>query len=763
MALRNRIREGGELFRSGEYTKASHVFELVLQSAQHSGLVREAGRALGNLGGCQFALHNYRGALKSFIEARGVSESVHDAGAIAAWEANIASLYSEMGEFDAAAEWIEHSIERMPGRDRAQQLPKLQLEMATLRARQGRMPEAAKLFGEGIRGADRAADLELYAIGWNGFGEALLNQGNVAGAEGALLEAYRIRKLHHLPLDTSYSDLGRLKLAQGDLASASVLLDRAVELAAHPRSLAPTWDIYHWRGLVRLAQGRTADALSDLRIALRLGRAWRWSAPSNDTTRVSAEGMLDQVHSALVEAGNRLYFENHDRALIRETFTANEENRAASLRVFTEAGPDANSELPGAYWEALARFQRAEVDGLQNGASTKLASARAELIRIEASLGSGLRPLPKDLPDTFSRELPSNTTLFSFHLDPNASWLWALNRDGMELYELPNRAEIERQVRAVTAAIRDQKPEAASLSACLYATLFGKVARRYSKAPRWLLALDTPLFDLPISALAESVEPEPVYLVERHTIEMIPGVAYWLDSAAQPAPQLSNLFVGLGDPIYNRADSRWTPTAHPRTESLSLPRLVGSGAEVEACARAWQGPSVLLRGDEASREKLIEQLQRRPAVVHLAAHFLESTARTRYGLIALSLSPKGDAELLTPFEISRWHIRIGVVVLSGCHSAVGVPLPGEGLMGLTRAWLAAGAQGVVGSFWDTPDDTGPLFAALYRNLHAEGKLDAGRALHDAQLEMLRAGGRSSAPAYWGAYFAVANQRKVIPR
>ena len=100
-------------------------------------------------------------------------------------------------------------------------------------------------------------------------------------------------------------------------------------------------------------------------------------------------------------------------------------------------------------------------------------------------------------------------------------------------------------------------------------------------------------------------------------------------------------------------------------------------------------------------------------------------------------------------------------MLSGCHSANGPALPGTGLMGLTRAWLASGAQSVVGTLWNTPDDDGVLFSALYRNLHGAAHMDAARALRDAQLEMIHSGGRQARPEYWGAYFVIGNQGKAV--
>ena len=104
--------------------------------------------------------------------------------------------------------------------------------------------------------------------------------------------------------------------------------------------------------------------------------------------------------------------------------------------------------------------------------------------------------------------------------------------------------------------------------------------------------------------------------------------------------------------------------------------------------------------------------------------------------------------------ISRTRLGAGLVVLSGCHSGEGEALPGTGLVGLTRAWLTAGARAVIASNWSTPDASGALFGALYRHLRAHPDVAPSTALRAAQLEMMRSGGWQSNPRYWGAYFAV---------
>ena len=97
------------------------------------------------------------------------------------------------------------------------------------------------------------------------------------------------------------------------------------------------------------------------------------------------------------------------------------------------------------------------------------------------------------------------------------------------------------------------------------------------------------------------------------------------------------------------------------------------------------------------------------------------------------------------------------MVLSGCHSAAGATLRGSGLLGLTRAWLTAGARSVVASRWSTPDENGVLFRVFYSDLRRHNREGAAASLRTAQLEMLRSGGWRARPRYWGAYFVIGNE------
>jgi CHAT domain-containing protein len=102
-------------------------------------------------------------------------------------------------------------------------------------------------------------------------------------------------------------------------------------------------------------------------------------------------------------------------------------------------------------------------------------------------------------------------------------------------------------------------------------------------------------------------------------------------------------------------------------------------------------------------------------------------------------------------------------VLNGCHSGQGEALPGTGLMGLTRAWIGAGARSVVATRWDIPDEAGAtMMVEFYRALRAHPERGPAFALQEAQLRLFGSRDRASrtslnTAAVWGAYFVLGRE------
>jgi CHAT domain-containing protein len=106
-----------------------------------------------------------------------------------------------------------------------------------------------------------------------------------------------------------------------------------------------------------------------------------------------------------------------------------------------------------------------------------------------------------------------------------------------------------------------------------------------------------------------------------------------------------------------------------------------------------------------------------------------------------------------PTEILAHPVTASLVVLNGCYSARGQTLPSAGLMGLTRAWIGAGAGAVLATRWNIPDDAGQnLMAAFYRHLRSSWDRGPAFALQQAQLELMKKDPALSRSDLLGAYF-----------
>ncbi|MFB3825645.1 MAG: CHAT domain-containing protein [Bryobacteraceae bacterium] len=697
------LRRCGEIYRATRVGDAAACYGEARRRAIALGFNDLAARCLANAGACYLASHQYQAALDSLQTALRMADAAGDPGTAGAACANISSVYEQMGELDSAVLWAERGAARIAGPDRAKHLPKIQIHLASLRARQGLLEEAWRRFGEGIDAADLAGDLATYALGWDRLGEELYKAHRPIAAERAMLEAYRVRKLNRIPgLEASYRNLGRVRLELGDNRGALALLNRAVESPGS--GWMPAWDLYNARGRVHLAAGEPEEALADFRTAVKLVREWRAGVPAEDAARLSAEQMLEQAYSGLVRAAGLLYLRTGHPELAREAFEGAEENRASSLRAI------------------LAVPRMADLAG-----------------RTRAALGTG-------------------RAYIGFHLDEPESWRFAMDAGGLAITRLPGRARVAAEIERFRHDLE---------GAGLFTILFGGLPARIERRGTWLLALDDQLFAAPLAALQTGTG----RLIERHAVQIVSGAGL-LSATPQPAWEtlLAGGFAGIGDPVYNAADPRWqgekrrarapwlglTAFAGPSPAPDQLPRLVGTAREIELCGAEW-GRAMLLRGAGASKLGLKSAIQARPAVLHLATHVLRSPARSRHGRIALSLSGQGSPELLEPSEIQGWGLEAGVVSLSGCSSGVAAALPGSGLLGLTRAWLGAGAASIVATLWPTPDDDGLLFRTFYRRLRLRPQDGPAAALRRAQLEMLASPGRWSHPRYWGAYFVVANR------
>jgi CHAT domain-containing protein len=182
-----------------------------------------------------------------------------------------------------------------------------------------------------------------------------------------------------------------------------------------------------------------------------------------------------------------------------------------------------------------------------------------------------------------------------------------------------------------------------------------------------------------------------------------------------------------------------------------LRRLTGSRLEAEIIAELVPRDRRLVAlGFDANRKLLLGGTLGRYRILHLAGHGL---AHPGFPGLVLSLYDEGGRRvdgLIRSYELYGTELSAELVVLSACSTGLGDEIRGEGLLGLSRGFLYAGASQVLASLWDVDDRaTAELMAHFYRALLRDGDPPA-RALRRAQ-RALRGDPAWSAPHFWAGF------------
>ena len=786
------------LIRSGHRTDAIEVLLKGLRLSTAKSDNCSAAWFLNGLAGTYFGLYRYRDALAAYLEEKPWAERCGDPVNLGILHGNIASLYTATGTGDiaAASRAADDALALLKGPKAASFRANVLITRARIDARRQDLDRSLAGFAQAIEEAagfgDPAdhdkwtASIRIQATAWKELGEELLTRGRYAAAEDALDNSYRLQVLNGIPPSAvTFRLLAELRRLSGDLAAAGRLINRAIDQAVSLGPRVPMWRLYYERGRIRLAGQDLPGALRDFETSLDFIRRFRVEFLPADSFRISNENYLHDVYSAYVNTCNQLHFERNHPDCALKSFEVAEENRAVSLRDVLYAPEDWRGMLTDKYLNQLNELESASRTMLRTPSPelrVRIERLQAQLTEDELKAGirsQWLQPVPagRILPQC-RQALRPDEALLSFSLGDEQSYLWTVTRSRVALHRLAPRARLEALGRRFQQAVSSSSPGAVEAGEVLYRELFGKVGSEVVAKPRWILVLDQGLFHVPHAALvAGRNHNRPVYLIEKHSLQQVPaaGVLASRLEARRGRTEPVERFVAVGDAVYNRADDRWPrKPAPPQTQPAwlgsilaserdprsELPRLPGSGSEIQSCARLWRetAPAVVLSGMDANPGRLAEVLRQPVSVLHIAAHFVPRQGAALETQIALSLDPSGRLRFLSEREIYSRRLPVRTVVLSGCSSGDGYALPASGLLGMTRAWLAAGAHSVAASLWPTVDDNGEIFTQFYRNLRSlrsDGVADPDPvALQHAQLALLRSRTWRQQPAHWAAYFVV---------
>jgi CHAT domain-containing protein/tetratricopeptide (TPR) repeat protein len=766
----------------GEKQKALDRYNQSLLRFQAVGNRIEEAILLNNIGMVYYSLGENQKALGYYNQALPLRRAVGDRNGEAATLNNIGGIYLVTGAPRKALDYYSRalSLGQATGNRRG--------EAATL----NNFGRAYDSLGEKQKALDyynQALSLRRAAGDRRGEASTLTNIGRVYNSLGETREALEYVNLS-LQLFRGMSDRVNEALALYHLARIERQTGALIEARSHVEmalaiieSLRAKVDIHELRASYFATVQSYYEFYIDLLMHLHKQHpsAGFDAAALNACERARARSLLE----LLIEA----------RADIRRGVDESLLERERSLQQLLNAKSERRIRLlsgkrPPEHADDVAK----EIDAL----TTELQNTQAQIRATSAGYAALVQPSPLSLGE-IQRQLDPDILLLEYSLGSERSFLWAVTQTTLNSFELPKRAEIESKARAVynllTARNRREKGEMpgawqrrvaeadaryAEDAMELSQMLLGPVAQCLS-GKRLLIVADGALLYLPFAALPlpkTGGKSEP--LIVKHEIFNLPSASTIAvlrrEFGGRKAAPLTAAV--LGDPVFSVDDPR-VSSAKERHESsvdgssiltadvaMALRDVDASETEINLSPLPFtrqeatsiiklipQGQGLLALDFKANKATATSPGLSQYRIVHFATHGLIDSLRPELSGIVLSLvDEKGKPQdgFLRLHEVYNLDLPAEMVVLSSCRTGLGAEIKGEGLVGLTRGFMYAGAARLVASQWKVDDEaTAELMEKFYAKILKEGERPAA-ALRAAQIEMLRQKDWKS-PFHWAAF------------
>jgi CHAT domain-containing protein/Flp pilus assembly protein TadD len=722
----------------GQYEKALDAYERSLTVVRARADRASEAVILNNMGNLQRLLGNHQTALDLHTSALALSRELGRQETEARSLSTIGSTYYALGEYAKALDYQRESL--------------------TIRR--------------------KLADLPGQAASLDGAGRASHRLGEREQALDALREALTIRRTLRETLGESDTlrNLAAVERDGGNLAEALRYAEAAVDLdeAVRERITSP-----ELRATYAAAEHSTYELFVDvLQRSHAVNPTGGYSAVAlHASERARARVLLESLLDARVDLRQGI-----DPALL-------ERDRSLQKQL---------NEASGQLSRLLARTA---ANDQSSTAAQKLEWLTAEYQEVQAQIrqqspryAAVMQPRPLTAIEIQQSVIDDDTVLLEFALGEERSWLWAVTPDTLTSVELPPRREIDAATRSlyelltarqkrggenssahgtrVSAADARLADQAAAVSRMLLGGITRQLAEEW-RNKRLAIVAGGALEYVPFAALPSPAST--ARLMSQHEIVMLPSasvLAVLRREAAGRAPAPHALAI-LADPVFDATDPRVTARRSAVPSSVNdetasraidvvdalygrsgLSRLPFSREEAKAIA-ALAGPTEVLTAIDfkASRATVVGGALSGHRIVHFATHGVLDGEHPSLSSLILSLVDEHGARqngYLRLHDIYNMRLDADLVVLSACQTALGKEIKGEGLIGLTRAFIHAGAPRVVASLWQVSDlATAELMKTFYRSM-LQQHLRPAAALRAAQLQMSR-DPRWASPYFWAGF------------
>ncbi|WP_445304868.1 CHAT domain-containing tetratricopeptide repeat protein [Microcoleus sp. S36b_A4] len=751
----------------GEKQKALEYYTQSLTLRRAIGDRRGEAITLNNIGSVYADLGEKQKTLEYLGQSLPLIRAVGDRSGEARTLGNIGLVYSELGEKQKALEYYSQSLplSRAVG-DRsgeARTLNNIGLAYSEL----GEQQKALEYYSQ---------SLPLFrAVGDRG-GEAN-TLGNIGGVYSDLGEKQKALEYYSqsLPLRRAVGDRGGEALTLYNIAS------------------------------VKRDQNNLTEGLNHIESSLKIIENLRTKIASPEL-RSSYFATVQNYYELYIDLLMQLHKTNPKSGYDTKALEASERSRARSLLELLQEsnanireGIDPNllqqEKSLQQQLEAIEK-QRIETISLPNPNQTKIAEIDKQRLalleqyqQIQTKIRSAspryaalTQPQPLTLPEIQQQVLDENTILLQYSLGKNRSYLWVVTSTGLTSYELPKQVDIETAAKdfleTITSPIQREIPQQVAQSSANLGQVILQPAAAQLRNKRLLIVPDGVLHYTPFQALTipqTAGQNTNVPLIAEHEIITLPSassLAILRQNYGDRKPPGRTLAI-LADPVFSPDDERVKgKITQATTEKLEANNL-GLNQSLRASNRQWPPERLAFTRQEAqtisslfpsasssqildfdaSRTTATDGSLANYQIVHFATHGLANSKNPELSGIVMSMvDDKGNLVngFLRLTDIFNLKLAANLVVLSACQSGMGQNVKGEGMVGLTRGFMYAGAQRVAVSLWNVDDEgTSVLMQKFYQKM-VQQKLAPAAALRAAQIEMMQQEEWKS-PYYWAAF------------
>lgn len=745
---------GAIYIETGNYFNALNYLNQALEIIQKSGEKYHEQICLGNMGEAYYLLGDYDKAVDYLKAARKAAEEIDSKADVANRTAALGNVYLATGD--------------------------------TLRAIKN-LNEALQVF---IKDGDKRGQATTYG------NLAVINtwQADYKKAEQYLEKALKI----HREIGNRYGE-GVTLYQAGDLQLETKNYDEAVKYYDSALLIGQKINLPEITGKALYGLGKTAlqtgalpanqeKALKYFKNAVKSYEDIRSHLRLAELKAGFMESKME-IYTALTDLLYNNWLQSKENKYIEKAFYYAEKSKArALLDILAESRVNIKEHIDSLLWQRqrntfnhLTDIQTQLIsakltDGQRKQLNKRLKQKELELYNLQLEIKqknpayANLKyPEPVSIKEIQKLLTDEKDIMLEYALGEASSYLWMISKDTLFVYQLPSEKIIEKTVREYLSVL-SSAPRAGSspgrAGKALYNLLIKPVARQLDGATNLVIIADGILHYLPFEAIVFTDEKgAPRYLTEFVNISYAPSASVYRFLREKKKDDKKCALIAFADPVFGmkkgmaeltEASDKDIVRGMFERNGFKFKNLRYSRDEVKKIAGHFPKTDVsLYLREEASEENVKSGILNSCRMIHFATHALINEERPGRSCIVLTLDddPTEDG-LLRMNEIFNLKLNADLVTLSACRTGRGKLVRGEGILGLTRAFLYAGASSLVVSHWPVSDYFTAKFMDKFYGYLQEGNSKSA-ALRKVKLDFLNSKiPKERHPYYWAAFVLV---------